>query len=206
MTAKKVTFAHPTPLEVIGRIISFVHEKYSNSDINIQFKAKQFTILEAIDFLRLWGFSLPEKPTFTVQEQKEFGYPFPSLGECERTKRREHISVTFEEVEVFTLRQLDNMGCEVIFKQEVGLGFFKEIIEILIGLKRFASLQLEELNAEAMIQLVQLVITEFQEGHYRIVVGHQIELTSNRLILNTTGLTKGEVARILELMKLPGHY
>ena len=89
---------------------------------------------------------------------------------------------------MFTLRQLDNMGCEMNFKQ--GVDELRGLVEMLANLNRFASLQLGSLEGPALIELVELVISEFPEGNYRIIAGHQIELTANRLILNTTGLSK----------------
>lgn len=77
---------------------------------------------------------------------------------------------------------------------------------MLVSLNRFASLQIENLDSKSLINLIEIVSHQFQEGYYRIVIGHQIELTSCRMILNTTGLSQGEVQHILELMKLPGHY
>lgn len=93
-------------------------------------------------------------------------------------------------MEVFTLRQLDNMGCEMNFKQSVEGHELRGLVEMLAKLNRFASLQLGNLEGRSLIELVELVIGEFPEGNYRIVAGHQIELTANRLILNTTGLSK----------------
>lgn len=91
---------------------------------------------------------------------------------------------------MFTLRQLDNMGCEMNFKQSVEGDDLRGLVEMLAKLNRFASLQLGGFEGQALIELVEHVVNEFPEGNYRIVAGHQIELTANRLILNTTGLTK----------------
>ena len=91
---------------------------------------------------------------------------------------------------MFTLRQLDNMGCEMNFKHNVEGHELRGLVEMLAQLNRFASLQLGGLKGSTLIELVELVVNEFPEGNYRIVAGHQIELTANRLILNTTGLTK----------------
>lgn len=71
------------------------------------------------------------------------------------------------------------------------------MISMLISLNRFASLQIDSLDSKSLIKLIEIVSHEFQEGYYRIVIGHQIELTSCRMILNTTGLNQGEVAHIL---------
>lgn len=44
------------------KIISIVHHSFPKNDINIQFKVDKYHPKEAIDFLREWGSSLPERP------------------------------------------------------------------------------------------------------------------------------------------------
>jgi hypothetical protein len=88
MKAKKTTFAQPLSFYLINELTSLVHYSFPKSDVNLSFKISKYSISEAIQFLSDWGFSLPEKPTFAVSNQKRFGYPFPMIRNKESIRRR----------------------------------------------------------------------------------------------------------------------
>lgn len=59
---------------------------------------------------------------------------------------------------MFTLRQLDNLGCEITFSHEVNEEFLRDIIEVLLSLKRFTSLLIGEMKGPSLIKLVEYVL------------------------------------------------
>jgi hypothetical protein len=50
------------------------------------------------------------------------------------------------------------------------------------------SLEVDAMRGDQLIALAEFAVKKFGEG-YRLIVGHQMELTPSRLVLNTTGLT-----------------
>ena len=67
-------------------------------------------------------------------------------------------------------------------------------------------LELPPLPQDTLTLFIKEAVHRLQDRQYHISVGHQVEVTSSRLVLNTTDLAPANVEELFHLLRLPGHY
>ena len=104
------------------------------------------------------------------------------------------------------LQRLTDQSVGIGVRDQAGEFLLNKLLALVAESKRKVFLELQALDSDMLVWMAGKVVNQLQGRTYHISIGHQIEITSARFVINTTGLSATHVCSLLDLIRLPGHY